>query len=256
MNLKKLLRKYGIILFSLTLIVGCSDIAGPDINERLQINSISKWKVDPKSDSKLFMIFNKSFDREGNVTNREDYSENGKIISKSKYIYEANKSIEVISSFTDSGDLNSESKTEYLLDEKKRIVRQVSFDKNGAVLNEFKYDYDVNGNLVKKVQVVGGSTGTGENLLINNTYSKSGELLEIVTTSNSGDLSRDSIGYNYNRKSVTIFRFNANGHLIKSTNYIYNISGNIISEIIYNYSLDVTEKYIYEYTYFTLQKVK
>jgi hypothetical protein len=242
--------RYGLIILTLAIIAGCSDITQPTIEERLQINSITKWKVDTLTNAKINMIYHKIFDIKGNVISQDDFSDEGKKISKSEFSYETNKSIEVKSSFNVEGGVKEKSKTEYEYDINRRVVKQVSYDTNGTVKDVFVFDYDSRGNLTKKVQTIG-KTEVNNDININYEYSQAGELLERITKYNSGDLSRDSIAYNRPQKTISIYKFDSKGIFVNSIVYVYNSFGSITNESTFNSSNRIVAKYIYEYSYFS-----
>lgn len=242
--------KYGSILLITVIISACSDINQPAIEQRLKINTITKWSVDTATDQKVRMIFHKVFDIYGNVVSQEDFSNSGSIASKSTFTYTDNKSIEERLVYSDSGNVKNKSKTEYEYDNNRRIIRQTNYDNNGAITIEYEFDYDLKGNLIKKKQI-GGEIGANSNLNIDYSYSNSGELVERVTSSSTGNVYRDSISYNRNQNIITIYKFNEKSALINKTIYAYNNLGNVTSESFFDSEFKIREKYVYEYSYFS-----
>lgn len=244
--------KYCLIFTVFAVLAGCQNVAGPVGEERLVIKTISKWKVDTLNDSKIARVVFKEFDKTGFLVLQEDFTNEGKIVTKSTYTYDSEKSLEEKSSFTETGEVKDKSKTEYVYDRNRRVIKQINYDGNGVVNDIHTFDYDSNGNLIKKTQTYS-NTGNVTNVNIDYQYNQTGELVERVTKNETGNLSRDSISYQSELKKVTVFRFNSEGRLSTSTCYNYNELGSIISEMITDYFTDIRSKYIYEYTYFTIK---
>jgi hypothetical protein len=228
---------------------GCESITNPVENERLAIKSISKWKVDTLTESKLSRVLFKEFDRLGNIILQEDFSDDGIILTKSTYSHEDSKSFEVKNTFDMSGEVKSEEKVEYEYDVSKRVVKETRYNVNGVIDNIFVFTYDQYGNVTKKTQTFSNSSNE-ININIDYNYSHTGELVERVTQNGNGNQSRDSISYNSVEKSVVVFRFDANNVLSDKTIYFYNSIGNILNETKYSSDNYFLNKYIYEYEYF------
>lgn len=245
--------KYCAFLIILAAIAGCQDIAGPEtFSERMSIKSISKWKVESDSDSKIARVLFKEFDVDGNLILQEDFSDDGVIRTKSIYSYDDNKSLEVRSSFNESGDKELESKVEYEYDDLRRVVKQINYSPTGSIDQILIFSYDNRGNVIKTTQTFGVSTQPNSNLNIDYTYNGTGELVERITVDEiTGNLSRDSISYNSNQNTVIVYRFDSDGNLSGSISYFYNSIGNIISELLFDYSGLIKGKFIYEYEYHT-----
>lgn len=242
--------KYCAFILLLTILVGCQDISKPELSERISIKNISKWKVDTSNESKIALIFFKEFDQSGDLILQKDFSENGTISTQSVYSYDTNLSIEVKSSFTESGDIKEETRCEYVYDNLRRIIKQIKYSNTGSIDQIILFSYDSRGNVVKTTQAYGSSSDKDKDINFDYTYNGTGELVEKVTKNDLGDLSRESISYDSDLRKVTINRYNSLGEFESRTVYFYNSIGNIISEHIFNADYQNTHKFIYEYEFY------
>ncbi len=249
--MKKILDyKYCAYILLLIFAAGCQDISGPELSERISIKNISKWKVDTVSDSKIVRIFFKEFDSIGNLILHEDFSDNGTILTKSEFSYSPNSLLEVKSSFTENGQVKAKSQFEYIYDNLGRIAKQINYSQSGTIELIVSFTYDIHGNVVKSTQEFGASTEVNSNMNFDYTYNSSGELVEKITTNDSGNLARESISYNSSQRKVTIDRYDSLGEFASRTVYFYNSIGNITSEFLYDNDYQIINKFVYEYEFF------
>lgn len=242
--------KYCLLAAVIISIIGCQEILTPSKQNNLYLNSVSKWKVDIETDAKLVRIHYKEFDKQQNLILQKDFTETGTISTQSTFSYNENRSVEEISSYTESGEIQNKFKVECEFDNHKRLLRQVVYSNDGKIKDIQTFMYDNNGNLIMK-SIQTAVDGSVSNTNISNQYNNNGALVQRIFQDDKGDLSRDSISYESSKNKVTIFRFNASGLLTNSIEYNYNQIGNITYEIFTDMTIPSKTKYIYEYVYFT-----
>lgn len=242
--------KYCAYILLLILAVGCQDISGPELSERISIKSISKWKVDTANDSKIARIFFKEFDTIGNLTLLEDFSENGTILSKSVFSYTSNSLLEVKSSFSEGGQVKENSQFEYIYDNLGRVAKQINYTQNGTVELIVSFTYDSYGNVLKSTKEFGASTAEDTNINFDYTYNSTGAVVEKITKNDLGNLARESISYDSKQRKVIVDRYDSLGEFASRTVYFYNSVGNITSEFLYDTDYQIINKFVYEYEFY------
>ncbi len=241
------------IAFSLAVLIfsACSDISPPAMpsEDRLLLRSITKWSVDINTGSKLNVVMYKEYDREGRLTIDEEYTNSGRLLSKSSHTYTGNAGKEILIEFDESGNQKQQSIFEYILDPIGRVIKKISFDLSGEICKEISYIYDELGNLIQR----------HEHNIRNNevitydysyTFSSRGDLIErVIKSSNDNSFSRDSMVYSSGNLGLDIIHYDAQG-IYNIRSYKYNSSGRIISETESSPDGTIIRKFVYEYSFY------
>jgi hypothetical protein len=121
---------------------------------------------------------------------------------------------------------------------------------DGNILTKQSFNYDLNGNLTQRI-VFNSNGNIISQTQFRNSYNPDGNLVEQVSLSPDGKfLTRDSLQYQMNERTVKIISFGVDGSVEHITMVQYNQFGLIIHENEINPQGDVTLQYIYEYEYY------
>jgi len=241
--------KLAILIIVLLLLSSCAEIVNPQIEpENRPIKSISKWKLNLNTDEKETLINYQEFDFNGNLIINEEYDELGKIKLRSQFEYFINESKEILYFYSDTG-ISKKSVFIYKYNLSGKVIEKSELDDNGKIINISKYNYDLNGNLIYKIDesIV---TGISKKTDFSYSYNNNGNLVEKYIINDGQTKSRDSIIYIPNLNQLKIYHFDEIGSIIYYSIYTYNKFGNVINEVRYFSNNSILMKIIYDYQYF------
>lgn len=230
--------------------ISCSELNNPvDMSSELTVATETKWMLDTETDEKLYKIHYNEYDKNGNIKKNINYFENGNINFKSVFEYQGqDTSIEEKTVFDEAGNIIDETRTDYIYNNNGNIEKSIKYNDDGEITNIFLYEYDAQGNLLKK-----SSSFKNDSLHLNVEYSyrynQNGNVVERVVNDLTSPVSniRDSVTYTSDN-TVNIFKYEGN-KLKTITSYLYNDYGMIFKEIVSNSEGEIISKFLYEYTY-------
>lgn len=238
-----------LILFILILLVSCNE-QSPfyDSYSPLMIKTQSKYSINPSTNTKDYKVFEKHYDKNGNLTFHIEYNEKYNVTSKSNYTYNESEKVVFVTEFNENGDTINSFKKIYKHNSKGQVYQIEKIDKNGDLQELRRLEYDEKGNI--KIEII-----EKENVKVNEMnydyiYGNSGEVnsIYIKDYSNGEVLKKDSIIYSENQ--IDLISIDSKGNINGRVSIIYDDSGNIIEEVQKSIDNKVKQKFIYSYTYY------
>jgi len=206
-----------------------------------------KYLLDTKNDSKLSLISQKNYNKEAKLILTINYS-NGLVSTKSDYSYQGVESQEVKYSYGINGDELGKETNKFVYTTDGKLISFVSLDSSGSLLSKADYAYDIQGNIVKAIEVTGNTT-TERNYT--NVYNQAGNLSErIVYLSKDIISQRDSLVYFNGQPTFDKYTLSANGTVLNRIKYSFRLDGKLQFETEYDKSGAIIRKYGYEYIYY------
>ena len=249
-NKLNFVRNILILTFTGILLYSCQEIVSPTDSGKIQIlKSETKWNIDINSNLRTNKIYYKEYNKAGNLTINEEYTENGSLHIRSSYNHEVTGSTEEVLMYGDTGNVLSKNKNEYQYDHFGRVVKKTAYDGNGKVSSVYTFQYDSKGNVVTKIEQ-NSTSGSQVKTDFNYSYNKQGELVERITIQEGAEQSRDSLVYFPDRHQLQIYNFGTGGRITNIVEINYNNAGRIIDETKYDITGKILKKYNYEYTFF------
>lgn len=236
-----------IILSSLLILSACTQMENPIVSNEKILKIETKWLADSNGIKKI-KIYNKEFDRAGNLIKiiEFDSTGNSKKIHHFKYTkYDIIETIEYLSYNED----NVITQILTSINSSGQIIYKTQLKINGDTVSTYYYKYDVKGNLISTTV----ESNQKENIkIIEYAYNASGSLnSSIEKDCITGSIIRsDSLSYNYNNSTIDRFSFDYFGKIKTIISTSYNKFGKIYKEIENNPNLKTINTYIYEYIYY------
>jgi hypothetical protein len=248
--------KYKFFFYTLLSMViafwGCKPVNSPvsPLDNPPKIKSETKWLADNQTSIKIKKETYKEFDTKGNLILFIQYGATGKILNKSQYSYTNLQSREEQSFFNLDGNVDSVRIITSTFNTKGKILEKSVSLPDGNILTKQSFNYDLNGNLTQRI-VFNSNGNIISQTQFRNSYNPDGNLVEQVSLSPDGKfLTRDSLQYQMNERTVKIISFGADGSVEHITTVQYNQFGLITHQNELNPQGDVTLQYIYEYEYY------
>ncbi|HRP02902.1 MAG TPA: hypothetical protein PLE30_09680 [Candidatus Kapabacteria bacterium] len=238
-----------LLLVSIVALNACQELVSPDLQEKSNIvKTETKWSVSLTSNSKLFKSHYIEYDKKSKILLNEEYNTLGLLYSRSLYTHGSNASTENLQVFNEQGNIINQQTIIYDYDAGGRIIKKILYNDKGVIISTSNFAYDFNGNIISKIEnnPLSGKLTTD----FSYAYNTSGNLIERVTLSEGTTKSRDSLVYSPSNKALTIYSFNSSNTIISYEVFNYNIDGLVIEQLKYNQSNVLTQKFIYEYTFY------
>lgn len=242
-----------IALLIFSLMQSCSpyeNTLGPDHSNTI-IKSESKWNVDVVNSRKINLIHYKEFDRQERLVLFEEYSENGKMATKSTYVYHDNSGTEEKSYLNADGEVDSLESILYVFSNDGDILEKQISDSEGTIKQTLKYFYDNDGNIVRKM-VLDQMGNVYSETKYEYSYNENDRIIErlIYEDNDASVTSRDSLSYRNQDRSVEIVKMDGGGDITVIHTFVYNASGLITAELISDSNGKAIKKHIFEYEFY------
>ncbi len=218
---------------------------------KLKIQSQTKWLADNTTGSKIQKVSCKQFDKESNLISLEEFDEDGVIQTRSTFSYSDKSSLEKRLYFNDEGVVDSSISIEYIFGEAGRKQKKMVYNDNGTLISIEKFDYDAEGNLVKRVEL--DTTGSiSDEVSYENNYNSEGNLVNryVNPGANGTYQARDSLYYEKQDYTVKLINFNSSGNIETIKTFIYNRHGKVKIETESLPNGKIIKKYVFEYEYY------
>jgi len=239
-----------LILISILALNACQELVSPDLTQKsYKVKSETKWRININNGQKISKVHYAEYDINGKTTIDEEYNEIGNIYSRSEYLHTSDSSKEKIQIFNNSGVIISQSISIYNYDYFGRVSRKVTYNDNGKIISIANYSYDLNGNVITKIeedQKIGKFQTN-----FSYSYNNQGNLIERIIINEGKTQSRDSIVYEPNSKELVIYNFDKNNSITSLEVMKYNNEGLVTEQLIYDKNNILQEKYSIEYTFYT-----
>jgi YD repeat-containing protein len=157
------------------------------------------------------------YDKNGNLTSREDYNTAGDMIEKETYRYSGDNRLINFYKYNEDGKISS--METYSYNDKGRLHESSGLDPSGKTVGKLSYQYDENGNLSEKVWY----SSTGEvNGIYRYTHDNQNRLTEEIKFRGENEReNRIKYSYDENGNIAEIIRFDNNDKKDKLIKYIY-----------------------------------
>jgi hypothetical protein len=237
------------ILFISFLFVACNE-QNPfyDTYSPHFIRTQTKYSVDPNTNKEVQKIYEKLFEKTGNLLIYIEYDINSNIASKSDFIYEDGKKIESVTRYNEIGDtINTFSKI-YKQNSNGQVYEIIKIDNQGRTEERRRLEYDEKGNL--KIEYIEKDNVKIDEMNYDYNYNNSGEVTKIFIRDyqNGEIIKKDSISYSNNK--VDFISFDSDGNINNRKSMRFDNNGNIIEELIIDKNNSIIEKYIFRYTFY------
>lgn len=239
-----------VILF---IAVGCESFENPLHNRPTQkmILSETKWQLNIVTNLKTNKVYDKLYDKEGNVTAFIEYNEFGLLRSRSDYEYIEKITNEEKSFFSNDGTVSEVQQYQYHYDFEGRVAKKITYDNQGAVKAIEQYSYDSKGNLIKKVETDNEGKLYSEKIY-SYSYNNNGNVINRFENLEIGGTyqTRDSMVYAADQMKVERIRFNSTGVINFIYTYYYNSYGLITHEYERLPNGEIFRQFSYEYIFY------
>lgn len=236
------------IFFLLILFISCNEQENPfvDKNYNPKIKIQSKIKVDPVSNNVLYKIYDKHFDKDGNVSSIVYYNKNSEKSAESIFKYSESSQSELYLEYSPKGDTLNVLSKNYVLDASGNVIKIDTYD-NGILETSSNIKYNSYGNVLEEVTI---NDGVIQEKKYEYIYNESGKLEAILQVNPTGTdyLQKDSLVYSKNK--LDMITINKDGNISQVKEYIYDEVGNISAEITSTPDKIIIEKIIYNYIYY------
>lgn len=207
-----------------------------------------KYSVDPNTNSEIQKIFEKQFEKSGNLLIYIEYDVNSNISSKSDFSYQEDKKIESVTKYNELGDTIKTFSKIYKQNPNGQVYEIIKIDNQGRTEERRRLEYDDKGNL--KIEYVEKDNVKIDEMNYDYNYNNSGEVTKIFIRDyqNGEIIQRDSISYSNNK--VDFISFDSDGNINNRKSMRFDGNGNIIEEVVIDKNDLIIEKYIYRYTFY------
>lgn len=200
------------------------------------------------NDSKISKITCKTFDKNGNLISVLNFNRQGIKESSSEFEYKGSKKIEYEILFN-NGDTVGTLQHDFIM-EKGKVIKRITLDTEGIILNSEEFVYDMNGNLKEKLFCDNNGTNCSNRIIYDNQY-VDGSLTSRYTFDINGEVAqKDSLVYSIDQSAFERITSDNNGNIFYTTSYQLDQNGKIISETMRNSKGQIIDKFKYEFTYF------
>ncbi len=233
---------------------GCQDYYNPvgSGSGSTKIKVESKYVVDVSNSNISNLLYKKFYDINGNITQYEEFSSSGLLVTQSMFSYKDLVSREEIKTYDADGNLSNSCVVVSQYYDNGKIKERQTLSDDGKVSSKETYSYDSNWNLLLKTNC-DLISNTQNSIEYSYKYNNSGALIErtINEIGKSGThYSRDSIAYRQQDNSLEIMNYDASGDLSKIKTFYYNQNGLVSLEIESNEKGQITSKYAYRYEFY------
>lgn len=246
--------RYYILLLGIFGLGACQSYDNPidTPHANKTVKSESKFSVDIANSNLSTLIYQKQFDVKGNLSEYKEFTNSGSLQVLSIFTYDELESKEQKSVYDETGNVSSVDNFIYLFLGDGKIKEKHFLDDSGKITIKEIFNYDPNGNLLKKV-TVNQESQVSYSAEYSYKYSNSGDLVERITNESTdiGTIqSRDSISYRQQDNKLEIFKYNSNGNILNIKTLFYNENGLVSIETESDANGVLKVKYAYRYEYY------
>ncbi len=166
------------------------------------------------------------FDKNGRKLEQSNYGENGKLESKSIYLYDANGNNLELNSYKHDGSLSS--KWVFKYDDNNHKIEKSEFKSDGSLYRKYNYKYDNAGN---NIEIVVRSDKYFIRKIVDQ-YNKDNNIIKSMTYDANGKLTTKVLyKYDTNGNKTEVSMYDANNKLVSKTSDKYDSKGNNIESV-------------------------
>lgn len=241
-----LLKNILILLFIITLLSACEEVAGPTgvVNKKIIKTESKYYKHSPDEQKQL--VHRKIFDLQGNLISEFLY-DNNRLTSQSVFTYSHDRFMEEKINFT----LSETPLKEFILYRVngEKVMAKFIMDSEKRIKIEERFEYDSFGSIVRHELI--NKSSEIEITAFENIYDSGELVLRYIDVKDNGQYDRkDSIINNFNYdKTVKRISYSSDNTMTEIMVYHYNNIGIIEKEEKKNHLEEVLKVYCYEYTY-------